>query len=144
MDILFYVWIGILIGSIVIEAVTYGLVTIWFIPAAVIALILNVLHVHIAIQIAVFAVISLVLLIFCRKFFLRFVRVRNNKTNTDLIIGQTGVVTEEIDNLKCQGSVKVQFQHWTARSEDDSVIPADSLVEILRIDGVKLIVKKKQ
>ena len=60
-----------------------------------------------------------------------------------MVIGQTGVVTEKIDNLAPTGLVKVNGAVWTARAADDSVIEADEKVIIKEIRGVKLLVIKE-
>ena len=49
---------------------------------------------------------------------------------------------EEINNLDAKGAVKLNGMVWTARSEDGTIIPAEATVTAVRIEGVKLIVKK--
>lgn len=66
MDNVLFVWLLLLIVMIVTELITMGLTTIWFAGGAIIAIILAVLHVPVAIQIAAFLVVSIVLLIFTR------------------------------------------------------------------------------
>ena len=63
-------------------------------------------------------------------------------TNADRALGETAKVTEAIDNAASTGAVYVDGKTWTARSADGSVIPAGTVVEILRMEGVKLFVKK--
>ena len=46
--------------------------------------------------------------------------------------------------MKAAGMVTVDGQEWSARSADDRVIPAETLVEILEISGVKLLVRQKE
>lgn len=64
-------------------------------------------------------------------------------TNLDLLLGQYAVVTEDIDNLAATGQVKVDGQIWTARNEVEEPIPTGSIVQVLRIEGVKIIVRVK-
>jgi membrane protein implicated in regulation of membrane protease activity len=56
------------------------------------------------------------------------------------VVGAAAKVTETIDNENTAGAVYVDGKTWTARSADGSVIPAGTLVEVRRIEGVKLIV----
>ena len=50
--------------------------------------------------------------------------------------------TKTIDNLNSTGEVKIHGEVWRAITENDSeIIEVDKQVEVLRIDGVKLIVK---
>ena len=62
-------------------------------------------------------------------------------TNADRVLSQIALVTEEIDNIAETGQVKLFGQVWTARSENGDVIPVQSRVRILRIEGVKVFVK---
>ena len=63
-------------------------------------------------------------------------------TNVYTIIGKRAVVSTEIDNIKGQGQIKLDGDIWSAKNEIDEPIPEGSTVEILKIDGVKAIVKK--
>ena len=63
----------------------------------------------------------------------------------DSLLGKTAVVTAEIHNLEGRGEVFVNGLTWTARAENDSeVISGDVPVEIIAVEGVKLIVRKKK
>ena len=63
----------------------------------------------------------------------------------DSLIGKTAVITAPVSNLEAKGEAVVNGMTWTARSADDAVaIPEGTQVEILAVQGVKLIVKKKE
>ena len=137
-----YAWIAVLVLAIVIEAATSDFVAIWFMPAAVISLILSLFNVQIWIQILCFVVIGLTLVIATRPLCRKLLRGKRERTNAESLIGKSCLVTEEICNIKEQGEVKVNGLCWAARSEDPyRVIPVGELVEIVEIQGVKLIVK---
>ena len=73
---------------------------------------------------------------------MKYVNSRTIKTNVDSLIGQTGLVTQDIDNLNAKGQVKVRGQIWTARSISDEVkLHEGQKVSIESISGVKVIVK---
>ncbi len=61
-------------------------------------------------------------------------------TNADRLIGREVLVTEQIENLKETGEIKVNGVLWTAVSADGSVIPEGSLVRIERLEGAKVYV----
>lgn len=70
---------------------------------------------------------------------------KQKKTNIDRLIGQTAIVKETINNKKEQGVVRINGMDWTARAEEiDEVILKGKPVEILDIQGIKLIVRKKK
>ena len=138
-------WLIALIVFLVIEAVTLGLATIWFVGGALVALIAAMCGAGLGIQVASFLVVSLVLLIFTRPFAVRFLSKDTLKTNVDRVIGMEGVVTEEISNLAGTGKVSLGGNIWTARTENEGgTIPVDAVVAVLRVEGVKLIVKVKE
>ena len=139
-------WLVAFVILIGIEAATMALTTIWFAGGALAAFVLAMLDVPPVIQWAVFCVVSLVLLFGTRPWALRFFNSqKQEKTNVDSLIGKTAVVTAEIHNLEGRGEVLVNGLTWTARAENDSeVISGDVPVEIIAVEGVKLIVRKKK
>lgn len=56
-----------------------------------------------------------------------------------------GSVAEEISNLAGTGKVSLGGNTWTARTESEGgIYPKETVVEVLRVEGVKLIVKVKE
>ena len=138
-------WLAIVIVLLVIEIATLGLTTIWFAGGALVACIAALLHANIWVQIVLFLVVSVLLLFFTRPLAVRYMNKDRTKTNVDSMVGKEAVVTEAIDNLKAQGVVQVNGLECTARSEESQeVIPKGAIVEVGRVDGVKLIVRKKE
>lgn len=136
-------WLAVFVLLIVIELATMGLTTIWFAGGAVAGFIASMLGANVVIQAVVFFVVSIVLLIFTRPFAVRYINSNKTKTNIDGLIGQEALVLEEINNIRETGCARLEGKEWTARSVDDTVIPADTAVIVERIEGVKLIVKTK-
>ena len=138
-------WLIALVVFLVIEAATLGLATIWFAGGAPVALIAAMCGAGIVIQIVLFLVVSLILLFFTRPLAVRFLNKDTLKTNVDRVVGMEGVVTEEISNLAGTGKVSLGGNMWTARTENEGgTIPVDAVVTVLRVEGVKLIVKVKE
>lgn len=139
-----FMWLILVIIFIVVEILTLGLTTIWFAGGAMIALFAQCLGVPLPLQLGLFFGVSLLLFFFvrpsaCAKFNKNFA-----KTDLDCYIQAEGKVLETIDNFNQKGAVLLQGKEWTARSQDDTVIPAGSCVIVTEISGVKLIVRKKQ
>lgn len=137
----FILWIVSLIAFIVVEAVTAQLVTIWFAAGALCALVAEVLDAPLWLQLTIFVVVSAITLAATRPLVKKMKSKPSVSTNADSIIGQKALVTEEIDNLAAKGRADVNGMSWSARSENNTVIPAGTEVIIQRIEGVKLIVK---
>lgn len=135
-------WLVLLIILLVIEFATVGLTTIWFAGGALVAFILAAMNVGFWVQIVVFLVLSLVLLFFTRPFAVKYINSRRTRTNSEELIGQTVKVIQRIDNRSAEGQAFVNGLEWTARAvSDEMIIEADTLVKVIRIEGVKLIVE---
>ena len=133
-------WSVLLILFIIAEAITVQLVSIWFAIGSLVALIANFCGANILVQAALFVGVSFAALLLTRPLVKKFSTPKIQRTNIDRIIGERAIVTEEIDNLRAIGIEKADGKSWSARSADGSIIPAGSVVEVQKIDGVKLIV----
>ena len=134
------VWAVFALIFIVIEAATMGLTTIWFAAGAVAAMIVALVGGNKMIQIGVFITVSLVLLIFTRKIFIEKLKTGQEKTNTEAVIGEKALVTEEIRPHKA-GTVLLAGKTWTAACKDsEAVIEKGREVKVVGIEGVKAIV----
>lgn len=132
-------WGIVLIVAIIAEIATVQLVSIWFAVASLVSLCLASLGAHLWAQVAVFVAVAALLLIFTKPF-VKSIQGEHSRTNVDINIGSTAVVTEEINNSRSTGRATVAGVSWMARSIDGSEIPKDSIVIIEDIDGAKLIV----
>lgn len=137
---MFWVWLLVLVGLIILEAATVQLVAIWFVSGSLAAMIASMFNLSISWQLVLFVVFSGLSLLFLRPLIAGKLETRKIPTNADMVIGKTAVVIEKIDNDLAQGRVKVSGLDWTARSYDKSVIEKGSKVGVCAIDGVKLIV----
>ena len=138
------VWLALLILFSIGEAVTVGLTSVWFAVGALGALLCAWVGGNLWLQIGVFLALSGLALILVRPLAKKFLAPSYSATNADRVIGQEAVVTQTIDNLHGQGQVNIAGQTWTARSQNDAVIPEGTLVRVLRIEGVKVFVALKE
>lgn len=139
-----WLWLGAMVLFGAVEAATAGLVSIWFVAGSAAALIGALLGAGLGVQVALFVAVSALALAVTRPLVRRYASGRAVPTNLDRVLGQTGKVTETVDNENSTGAVYVDGKTWTARSADGAVIPAGSRVEVLRMEGVKLFVKKQE
>lgn len=135
-------WLIILIAFIVLEVATTALVSVWFIGGALVALILSALGAKLWLQLVAFFVVSGILLAILRPLAKKYFRPKE-KFGTDRLIGKDAIVTEQIDNINGKGAIRIEGKEWSARSEDGAVIRENEIVEIMSLEGVKLIVKGK-
>jgi len=137
-----WVWLALLVLFIITEVATVQLTTIWFAGGALIAMLLSAFGVKsIVIQVIAFLAVSIILLLATRPLVKKYINKKSQPTNADRCIGEKAVVTEEINNLLGKGAAKINGVEWTARSENDENIELGTTVTVVKIDGVKLIVK---
>lgn len=140
-----YVWIGWLafvVFAVIAEAASAALISVWFIPGALVALVMSICKVPLWVQFVAFAAISLALLFSTRKLVKKFLKGKGQPTNADAVIGQKAVVTERVSNIEETGAVKVMGKEWSARSEGDETFDVGDVVTVKEISGVKLICNK--
>jgi len=140
-----YVWIALMLLLLGIEAATAQLTTIWFALGALAAAIVAATTANhdktILMQVLVFVVVSALALAATRPLVKKFTLKKVHRTNADRNIGEKALVTETINNIEGKGAVKVKGIVWTARNVSDCPVEAGGYVEIVAIEGAKLIVK---
>lgn len=139
-----WIWLAVMLLALVCEGCTTALVSIWFVPPAIISMILAVIGVDVWIQVVVFFVVAIASIAVFHSVFKKKLAITKKKaTNTDVLIGEKAVVTEDIDNLRAIGCVKVNGQLWSALNENETeTVKIGDVVEIVAVKGVKLVCRK--
>lgn len=136
------VWLIAAIILSVIEGVTVQLVSIWFAIGTIPAMIVAGLGGELWLQLIVFLITSILVLLIGRPLLSKKISHERHATNADRVIGMTGIVTEEIDNLHETGRVMANGLGWSAKTKQSGEkVPVDTRVLVLGIDGVKLVVE---
>ena len=125
----------------IIEIATVGFLIFWLGIGALIAMALSFITGNLIIQTAVFVVSSSILILLTKPLVDKFTKKDSIPTNSKVLINKKGIVTADIDPVHGSGLVKVNGETWSAKSEDESFILKDTEIQVLAIDGVKLIVK---
>ena len=140
MEVLTIVWLALMVVFLVAEAQTVTLISLWFASGALVALLASLLHAPVWLQVLLFFAVSASLLACLRPIARKHFTPKLSKTNVDAIIGSRGYVTADIDNVSATGSVKLGAMEWTARSTTGCIIPKGTLVQVDKIEGVKVFV----
>ena len=137
------VWLLVALVLIGIEVVTLAFVAVYPAVGALAAGAAALLGGGVGIQVAVFAVVSVVALLLTRRPLRRMMRSTPLvASNAETVIGKRAVVVVEIEAGPGQrGQVRVGTEHWSARSEDEQPIAEGTTVDVSRIDGVTLVVR---
>lgn len=138
-----FFWLILLFVFVMIEALTVALVSIWFALGSLCSLISSFFGAELWLQIVLFIAVSAAAMILTRPLIKKIILPHRTPTNYEQIIGQTAVVTEDINNVEARGTVRINGTEWAARSEDGQKITSGEQVTIVRIEGVKAIVSLK-
>lgn len=133
-------WLVLLVLFCAVEASTVTMVSLWFAAGSLVAMIAALLHAEMWLQVVLFFVVSGIMLAALRPLIRKFVTPKITRTNVDSVIGSTGLITVAVDNIAATGQVKLGAMIWTARSTSGDPIPVDTLVQVDRIEGVKVFV----
>ena len=142
-------WLVVLVLAIIFEVRTSDVVSVWFMPAAAVALLISFFAKEESdfwIQFAAFALVSIVsFLIFKIAFNKKVKKMKRGKTNLTALIGERCLVVEDISNIHSKGTVNLKGAIWSARSTDENdVVEEGTIVVVERIDGVKLVCSREK
>ena len=141
-----WIWLSVVIISLIIELSTTQLVSIWFTLSGAISLGLSFIpSFPWWAQVLVFAVLSVVSFFTLRPVLMKWVnkRGRETDTNLDLIKGMyVRMLTQaDFDNL---GTAKIGDVVWNVKSKDAQILDEGEIVKIVAIEGNKLIAEKQK
>lgn len=133
-------WLIAMIIFVVAESMTVTLVSIWFAVGALGAILVALLGGGLMLQVTVFLALAIVLLFLLRGMVRKHFSPRVTKTNVDSVVGATGIVLTPVNNIAALGQVQINGVEWSARSTDNTHIPAGAMVKVDKIEGVKVFV----
>ena len=140
---MWYIWL-ILIGIFAVaEIITPGFLVIWLSAGSFCGMITSFFtDDNIVIQTAVFVISSTIFIFFTRPLAKKLnSKEKNIVTNAYAIVGKKGIVLQDINPTMGVGQIKVDGQVWSAKCEGQEIIPKDTEVYIVAIEGVKAVVK---
>ena len=131
---------GVLIG---IEIMTADLLFASLAVSALVAGLAQVLGANLVVQVVVFATTAVISIGMLRPIALRHLRKQpaDAATGIDALIGSTAQTLELVSQTT--GTAKIAGEVWTARTEN-SEIPGNKLVTVVRIEGATAIVKSQE
>ena len=137
-------WLVAMVVFMAAEAMTVTLVSIWFAAGALGAVLVALLGGGLMLQVTVFLALAIVLLFFLRGIVRKHFTPRLTRTNIDSVIGSTGIVITPVNNIAALGQVQINGMEWSARSTNNTHIPAGTLVKVDKIEGVKVFVSPEE
>lgn len=138
-------WIILGVGLIIAEIFTLGFVLFWFGIGALAAAFVGYLGLGFFWQFLVFALISSALTAMSRTIFAKYFSHGDEdsvKIGMDALPGQVGIITSDSKGALKEAAVKVYGSTWTAFPVDDEILAEGEKVEVVRVKGSSIYVRK--
>ncbi len=142
-ELLRWAWIVVAVFFFLTEVFTAGIVLMCFGVGALAAALTAFLGAGLAWQIVVFIVVSAVAVLLSRPIAARISRPGVQQIAGDRVIGKWAVVLQTVDPLTNTGMVRVESERWRAESMEGEQLEAGEVVEIVGVEGVRLLVRAK-
>lgn len=139
-----WIWLAVFIITLIVEAFTLDLVSIWFSLGSLVGIILSlVTNIPYYYEILIFTIISFVFLILTRPLVVKFFRNENRATNVDEFIGKDVIIISDITKFE-PGTMKINGILYTAilPEQVDYDLKKGELARIIAFKGNKAVVKK--
>jgi len=126
------------------EVFSAGFFLFWFSIGAAAAGLTALLKGDEILQLVVFVVVSGVLFATGKKFANKVTKKQPPGIGADRFVGRIGFVTEEISSSANTGKIRIGQDSWRAESENGEIVPVNTEVKVLRVDGTRAIVQKSK
>lgn len=135
-----YIWLFVTVLFAVLEAIIPGVASIWFSVGAFAAFITAFLNGSFILQLIVFILVTVLVAFLTKPLIKKLSPKAPVPTNADTVIGSRGITKEKIDNATGKGTVFCNDRLWSAKSLDNTSIEEDTIIKVVKIEGVKLVV----
>lgn len=136
-----YIWLAVIVFSVLIELATTELVSIWFVAGGIVALVLAACGLSWYIHLPVFIAVSLIFLICFRKIAMKSLQKKDTKTNAEAVIGKEFTLLTSV-TPNTPGTIKVNGVIWNVVTKNDmEEVKKGVLVKVKEIKGNKYIVE---
>lgn len=134
-------WLAVGVLFLIVELLTTALVSIWFVPSAIITCLLSFVVDSLLIQIAIFVVLSAVFMVVCRKIYNKHIKKPvDDVDQNEKLLGKSATVTEDTNGIT--GRILVGDVYWRAVSENGDIIQKGETVKIKSVNGTTLVINK--
>lgn len=134
-------WLAVGVLFLIVELLTTALVSIWFVPSAIITCLLSFIVDSLLIQIAIFVVLSAVFMVVCRKIYNKHIKKPvDDVDQNEKLLGKSATVTEDTNGIT--GRILVGDVYWRAVSENGDIIQKGETVKIKGVNGTTLVINK--
>jgi len=132
-----WIWLGLFVLFVAIEAMTYGLVSIWFAVGSLAAMVAALIGAPVWLQILICVAAGMATVAAFRPMMQDKLAVREEKTGIERLENAIAVVLE--DTYSTGGAVRADGKEWRARTNGE-IIAAGKQCRVIGREGSKLIV----
>lgn len=137
-----WIWLIVALVTLTIEVATpAALISIWFTIGALFAYGASILNLGLALEIIVFIAMSVLSFFGVRPFVLKFLKHKPIRTNADRYIGIQTRIIEDVYSDKW-GAVTLEGIRWSVRDVNRGMLTKGTLIEVVALEGAKLVVKQ--
>lgn len=134
-------WLVVALIALIAEVTSVGsLISIWFAVGAVLAFLAASLNLGWPVEILFFLFGTILSIVGLRPFVLKYIKPSTTNTNVDRLIGKRTTVVDAIKPDQW-GSIVLNGIRYSVKEVNDRAVKKDSLVEVVALDGAKLVVK---
>ncbi len=138
---LWIIWIAVGVFFLIVELCTAALVSIWFVPAAIITCLLSFVIKSAIWQIAIFVFLSAIFMVISRKIYKKYIKKPvDDVDQNEKLLGKIVIVTDKTDGIN--GRVRMGDIYWKAITENGEELSENEKAVIRSVQGTTLVVTK--
>lgn len=135
------IWIAVGVFFLIVELCTTALVSIWFVPAAIITCLLSFVIKSAIWQVAIFVLLSAIFMVVFRKIYKKYIKKPvDDVDQNEKLLGKIVTVIDETNTIS--GRVKLGDIYWKAITEDGETLSQNEKAVIKSVQGTTLVVTK--
>lgn len=135
------IWVAVGVFFLIVELSTAALVSIWFVPAAIITCLLSFVIKSAIWQIAIFVFLSAIFMVISRKIYKKYIKKPVDDVNqNEKLLGKIVTITDTTDGIN--GRVRMGDIYWKAITENGEKLSENEKAVIKSVNGTTLVVTK--
>ena len=135
------IWIAVGVFFLIVELCTTALVSIWFVPAAIITCLLSFVIKSAIWQVAIFVFLSAIFMVVFRKIYKKYIKKPvDDVDQNEKLLGKIVTIIDETNAIN--GRVKLGDIYWKAITENGETLSQNEKAVIKGVQGTTLVVTK--
>lgn len=135
------IWIAVGVFFLIVELCTTALVSIWFVPAAIITCLLSFVIKSAIWQVAIFVFLSAIFMVVFRKIYKKYIKKPvDDVDQNEKLLGKIVTIIDETNAIN--GRVKLGDIYWKAITENGEILSENEKAVIKSVQGTTLVVTK--